>query len=412
MTLSRRSPLLKTVLTASLLLAILTPNLALKANAFPAQSATQPAAERPDSYLPLLQGKRVGLVVNQTSRVGAQHLLDYLRAQGIQIQRVFAPEHGLRGQADAGAEIQNGRDAQTGLPVFSLYGDQKKPPAESLQDLDLLLFDIQDVGVRYYTYISTLHYVLEAAAEAQVPVLVLDRPNPNGDYVDGPMLEAPFRSFVGLDPLPLVHGLTVGELAQMIVGEGWLQSAQPPQLSVIPVAHYTHQTPYSLPVRPSPNLPNDRAIRLYPSLGLFEGTVVSVGRGTPWPFQILGLPPQWLNPQKLSAPQLHFTPRSGPGAHAPPYQDRNCLGLDLRQSSESRTRFSLRYLLEFYRAYTGKENAKRPPFFKAYFEKLAGTAQLRQQIEAGWSEARIRASWQADLEAFRQRRRPYLLYPE
>ncbi|PIQ25506.1 DUF1343 domain-containing protein [bacterium (Candidatus Blackallbacteria) CG17_big_fil_post_rev_8_21_14_2_50_48_46] len=363
-----------------------------------AQALPLPGAEQPARYLPLLKGHSVGLVVNPTSRAQGLHLVDFLQAQGISVKRIFAPEHGFRGEAEAGAHLADGVDSQTGLPVVSLYGQNRKPKPETLRDLDLLVFDIQDVGVRYYTYISTLHYVMEAAAEAGKPLLVLDRPNPNADQIDGPVLEPAFRSFVGLHPIPLVHGLTVGELARMIQGESWIEHAQALKLSVIPVQAYTHATPYSLPVKPSPNLPNDLAIRLYPSLGLFEGTRVSVGRGTDWPFQVLGLP-------DVQAGAFVFRPQSRQEALTPPYQDQACYGLDLRQETD--LRFSLRWLLYFYQHDRGEK-----AFFNPFFDKLAGTDHLRKQIEAGLTEAEIRQGWEKPLADYRQLRARYLLYPE
>lgn len=365
-----------------------------------------PAADTPERWLKLLQGKRLGAVVNASSQAQGQHLVDFLQAHKLGLKRIFAPEHGLRGGADAGAEIQNETDARSGLPVISLYGTRKAPAPEQMSDLDALIFDIQDVGVRYYTYISTLHYLLAAAAAAGKEVIVLDRPNPNGDYVDGPILEPAFSSFVGVDPLPLVYGLTIGELAKMIQGEGWITHAKALKLTVVPMAAYTHRTPYDLPVRPSPNLPNSRAIRLYPSLGIFEGTVVSVGRGTDWPFQVLGLP-------LPGAGKFSFTPTSRAGATSPPYLNRPCYGLDLRQGP--RPRFTLSYILHFYRLYheaLSTDPGFTPPFFNPFFDKLAGSDKLRAQIEAGWDEARIRASWQPGLAAFKTKRAKYLLYAD
>lgn len=362
--------------------------------------AALPAADHAERWLSLLQGKRIGLVVNAGSRVGNQHLVDFLRRQSLDLHRIFAPEHGFRGTADAGAELTDGIDAATGLPVISLYGSQQAPTPEQLADLDVLVFDLQDVGVRFYTYISTLHYVLEAAAAQGTPVIVLDRPNPNGDYVDGPMLEPAFRSFVGVDPLPLVYGLTLGELAEMMRGEGWISQAERLDLKVVTMPGYTHATPYAPPMRPSPNLPNLQAIRLYPSLGLFEGTPVSVGRGTDWPFQVLGLPLE-------AAGSFSFIPRSLPGATQPPYLNQRCYGRDLRQVPPAG--LQLNYLLAFYRQF----RASRPHevFFKPFFDKLAGSDVLRRQIESGWDESHIRASWQTALKAYRLRRQKYLLYP-
>lgn len=356
-----------------------------------------PAAEVPESWIGQLKGKRIGLVVNASSRVGERHLVDYLKAQRQDIKRIFAPEHGFRGEADAGAHLSDGVDTATGLPVVSLYGTNKKPQPAQLADLDLLIFDIQDVGVRYYTYISTLHYLLEAAAEAGKPVLVLDRPNPNGDYIDGPVLDPAFKSFVGMHPIPLVHGLTVGELAKMIQGEAWIANANQLQLQVAAMPGYRHSLPYALPVKPSPNLPNARAIRLYPSLGLFEGTPVSVGRGTDWPFQVLGWP-------QAGAGEFGFTPTSRPGANSPPYLNQACYGLDLRQSD---SRFSLRWLLHFYR-----QRPAGQAFFNPFFDKLAGGDDLRKQIEAGLDESAIRASWQPGLKAYAGLRDTYRIYPD
>lgn len=365
----------------------------------PVQAQPIPAAEQPSQYLPLVRGKRVGLIVNATSRTHQEHLVDALRAQKINVVRIFAPEHGFRGQADAGAMIKDGMDTATGLPVVSLYGANKQPQAKDLSDLDLLVFDIQDVGVRFYTYLSTLHYVMEAAATHHKPLVVLDRPNPNGDYIDGPTLEPAFVSFVGMHPIPLVHGLTLGELARMIVGEKWLKSPNSLQFQVVPVRNYTHATAYALPVRPSPNLPNPLSIRLYPSLGFFEGTLISVARGTPFPFQAIGFP-DW------RYGNFKFTPESVPGATQPPYQGQLCYGLDLRKEPLD-SRFSLRYLLDMY-----ARTPDKTKFFNPFFAKLAGTDRLRKAIEQGFTEDEIRRSWQADLQRYRAQRKKYLLYPE
>jgi uncharacterized protein YbbC (DUF1343 family) len=365
----------------------------------PVQAQPLPAAEQSALYLPLLRGKRVGLVVNATSRTQHAHLVDSLRAQKIEVVRIFAPEHGFRGQADAGATVKDGIDTATGLAVVSLYGANKQPQAKDLNDLDLLVFDIQDVGVRFYTYLSTLHYVMEAAATHHKPLLVFDRPNPNGDYIDGPTLEPAFASFVGMHPIPLVHGLTLGELARMIVGEKWLKASPPLQFQVVPVRNYTHATAYVLPVRPSPNLPNPLSIRLYPSLGLFEGTAISVARGTPFPFQAIGYP-DW------RYGNFKFTPESVTGATQPPYQGQLCYGLDLRKEPMD-SRFSLRYLLDMYARTPDKSK-----FFNPFFAKLAGTDRLRKAIEQGFTEDEIRRSWQTDLQRYRVLRKKYLLYPE
>lgn len=356
-----------------------------------------------EEYLPGLQGRRVAVVTNQTGRVGKVHLVDTLLARGVQVVKVFAPEHGFRGMADAGERIHDARDARTGLPMISLYGRNKKPSAAQLKDVDLLLFDIQDVGVRFYTYISTLHYVLEAAAEQALPVVVLDRPNPNGFAVDGPVLDTAYRSFVGMDPVPLVHGLTMGEYARMLNGEGWLRGGARCDLRVIACSGYDHAMRYVLPVRPSPNLPNMAAVRLYPSLGLFEGTVVSVGRGTEMPFQCIGYP-------KNPWGDLRFMPRTMPGAKEPPYKGVLCTGLDLRQDSlalgEDSTALHLRWLLGMHdRCPDGAA------FFNDFFDVLAGGPSLRLAIQAGRTEIQIRQSWQPALDAFKEKRRKYLLYP-
>ncbi len=360
-------------------------------------------AERLEKYLPQLKGKRVGLVINQTSRVGSTYLVDTLRARGVHVTAIFAPEHGFRGEAADGATIKDGRDARSGVPVRSVYGKTKKPTPEMLADVDVLVFDIQDVGARFYTFISTLHYVLEAAAELNKPVIVLDRPNPNGDLVDGPILEPAHKSFVGLDPLPIAHGLTVGELATMINNEKWLAAGRRCRLTVVPVAGgYTHATAYHLPVRPSPNLPSDHAVALYPSICLFEGTNVSVGRGTATPFEVVG------SPSQPATRGFSFTPQPNAGSPTPPMNDQLCYGLNLAAApTREGTGLVLKYLLDFYQQSTDK-----PHFFGKYFEELAGTNSLREQIIAGKTEAEIRASWEPGLGRFKALRKKYLLYPE
>ncbi|GAA4051976.1 DUF1343 domain-containing protein [Hymenobacter glaciei] len=379
----------------------------------PAAAPTQPAppaiarvvvgAERLADYLPQLQGKRVGLVINQTSRVGSSYLVDTLRARGVNVTAIFAPEHGFRGEAADGATITDGRDARSGVPVRSVYGKTKKPTPEMLADVDVLVFDIQDVGARFYTFISTLHYVMEAAAEQNKPVLVLDRPNPNGDLVDGPILEPAHKSFVGLDPLPIAHGLTVGELAQLMNQEKWLAGGRQCRLAVVPMQQgYTHATAYHLPVRPSPNLPTDHAVALYPSICLFEGTNVSVGRGTNTPFDVIG------SPSQPATRPFSFTPAPNAGSPTPPMKGQRCYGLDLTTvPTRDHGGLVLKYLLDFYQQSTDKEH-----FFGKYFEELSGTDALRQQIIAGKSEAAIRASWEPGLQKFRALRKKYLLYPE
>ncbi|PRY12701.1 uncharacterized protein YbbC (DUF1343 family) [Pontibacter ummariensis] len=356
-------------------------------------------AARMSQYLPLLKDKLVGLVVNQTSVVGQTHLVDTLLSRGVKVSTIFAPEHGFRGEADAGAYVKDAKDTKTGLPIISLYGKNKKPLPEQIKDLDVLVFDIQDVGTRFYTYISTMHYVMEAAAENGKEVIVLDRPNPNGHYVDGPVLEPAQQSFVGMHPIPIVHGLTVGELANMINGEKWLEGKRQAKLTVVPVANYTHQTAYALPVKPSPNLPNMQAITLYPSLCLFEGTNVSVGRGTPTPFQVIGSP-------YYKNKGFAFTPESTPGATNPPHKGQTCYGFDLTAPADKQP-FTLAFLLDMYQNSTQKDK-----FFNNFFEKLAGTSKLREQIIAGKTEDEIRASWEPALSNYKKLRKQYLLYPD
>lgn len=359
-------------------------------------------AEQPERYLPLLAGKKVGLLVNQTSRVGEQHLVDFLLQQQVQVVGIFAPEHGFRGDADAGAKIDDSRDTRTGLPIWSMYGASKKPDLSLLQQLDVVIFDIQDVGVRYYTYISSMHYMMEAAAAAGVAMLVLDRPNPNGAYLDGPVLELKFQSFVGMHPIPLLHGMTVGELAQMIKGENWIANAENLQLTVIPNANYQRDLPYELPIPPSPNLPNSQAIKLYPSLGFFEATPMSVGRGTPFPFQVLGY-------DQFATDEFSFMPVSTPGAALnPPLKDKQLYGEDLRQVATDG--LTLAYLMRWQQLFAS--HAKVLFTAADFMDKLAGTDQLRLQIERGESEQQIRDSWQGALQRFKQQRQPYLLYPE
>lgn len=361
-------------------------------------------AERTAEYLPLLRNARVAVVTNQTGLIGPAHLVDSLLALGVKVVKVFAPEHGFRGEADAGEQVGHDRDKRTGLQIISLYGNNKKPTAQQLADVDILLFDIQDVGVRFYTYISTLHYVMEAAAELGKRVVVLDRPNPNGFYVDGPVLDTAYRSFVGMHPVPLVHGMTIGEYARMINGEGWLTGGLKCDLTVIPCAGYVHASFYELPVRPSPNLPNMAAIYLYPALGLFEGTIVSVGRGTDKPFQCIGFPGCMLG-------DYNFTPRSIAGAKDPPYLGRACTGLDLGAYGEVYSRadpkLDLQWLIGMY---DGAPDKKK--FFNSFFDKLAGGTSLRRAVLEGRSEEEIRESWRPGQEAFKRIRQAYLLYPE
>ncbi|MCB0450168.1 MAG: DUF1343 domain-containing protein [Confluentibacter sp.] len=370
-------------------------------------------ANQTEAYLPLLKGKRVGVVANQTSVIfkntqnqlpktqnpNYTHLVDSLLALKIAIKTVFSPEHGFRGTADAGEHIKDGIDTKTGIPIISLYGDNKKPKPEQLKNLELVIFDIQDVGARFYTYISSLHYVMEACAEAHIPVLILDRPNPNGHYIDGPLLEKEHRSFVGMHPIPVVHGMTIAEYARMINGEKWLKNNVQCDLKVIPVKNYTHQMAYSLPIKPSPNLPNDKAINLYPSLCFFEGTNVSVGRGTHTQFQVFGSP--YLNKNSFT---YSFTPKPNEGAKQPPYQDTMCFGMNLTNEN-TLNRLRLDWLISAY-----KNTKNKSDFFTAFFTKLAGTKKLQQQIEAGLSEETIRASWQQGLDTFKKTRNNYVIY--
>lgn len=364
-------------------------------------------AERTADYLPLLHGKRVALLVNQTSLIGRRHLADSLKALGVDVRVIFAPEHGFRGDADAGAHVANTTDAKTGIPVISLYGKKQKPTADDLKDIDIVVYDIQDVGCRFYTFISTLHYLMEACAACGKKLIVLDRPDPNGFYIDGPVLELKYRSFVGIDALPVVYGLTPGEYAQMAKGEQWTDSASHLDLTVITCAGYDHSMRYHLPVAPSPNLKNDRAIFLYPSLCFFEGTNVSVGRGTAWPFQVIGSPDAEMD----SA--FSFTPGSTPGASDPMNRGLLCKGYDLRRYrrdlSTEMHGVNVRYLLRMYAVARDKTKFFASPDF---FDKLAGTDELRKQILAGKSEAEIKASWQPGLKAYKEMRKKYLLYKD
>ena len=369
------------------------------------ETALRTGAECMERYLPLLEGKRVAVCGNQTSVVGKTHLVDTLLSRKVNIVKLFCPEHGFRGQAEAGATIASGKDPLTGLPVVSLYGKNKKPTAEQLQGVDVVLFDLQDVGCRFYTYISTLHYVMEAAAENGVKVIVLDRPNPNGFYVDGPVLEPQYKSFVGMHPVPIVYGMTIGEYARMINGEKWLANGVQCDLTVIKLEGYMHETRYALPVAPSPNLQTTEAIYLYPSLCLFEGTNVSVGRGTDHPFEMYGAP-------GMQSGDYRFTPRAIPGvSENPPFKGQECRGYLLHdiaaENLNNPGRLNLSYLLTAYR-----DCADKASFFlkNNFFDKLAGTDQLRKQLVVGASEEEIRASWEPDLEKFRHIREQYLLY--
>ncbi len=363
-------------------------------------NAVTPGAERTDQYLSLISGKRVAVLTNQTGVIGKTHLVDSLLSSGIDIRCIFTPEHGFRGDVDAGEHVHSQKDKKTGLPIVSLYGDSKKPSVAQLKDIDVLLFDLQDVGVRFYTYISTLHYVMEACAENGIPLILLDRPNPNGNYVDGPVLDTNFRSFVGMHPVPVVYGMTIGEYAQMINGEGWLKDSIQCPLKVIPCAHYTHDKFYELPVAPSPNLRNSNAIRLYPQLCLFEGTAVSVGRGTSFPFEVFGHP-------DFSDTLFSFVPVPGFGSAHPKLEGKTCYGYDLRKTSEYPAHFDLSYLVLAYTYFNSEKDFITSP---AFFDKLSGNEKLRMQLINHIPEAEIRASWQKDLAKFRKIRKKYLLY--
>lgn len=356
--------------------------------------------EQTTTYLPLIKEKNVALVTNQTGVFTNTpthiHLVDSLLSLGVNLKKIFAPEHGFRGSADAGEHILNGTDIRTGLPIVSLYGSRKKPTNEQLNEIDLIVFDIQDVGARFYTYISTMHYVMEAAAENNIPFMVLDRPNPNGHFVDGPVLEMDCQSFVGMHPVPIVHGMTVGEYARMIVGEQWLNTEKTCELIVVPLQNYTHQTRYSLPVKPSPNLPNDKAINLYPSLCLLEPTPISIGRGTAFPFQVFGVP-EWND-------AFSFVPKSVAGAKHPKFENQKCYGKDLR-STAFLSVITLEWLIEAYNHYPEKDT-----FFSSGFDRIAGTKKLQKQIRERMNESEIRASWQPKLEEYKAIRKNYLLY--
>jgi len=358
--------------------------------------------ENTAAYLPDLKGKNVALVVNHTTIFSNhQHLADSLLSLGIKIKIIFAPEHGFRGDVSAGEKIANGVDAKTGVPIASLYGANRKPSAAQLKDIDVVIFDIQDVGVRYYTYPSTMHYVMEACAENGKKCLILDRPNPNGHYVAGPVLDKKFASFVGMNPVPVVHGLTSGELAQMINNEGWLASGKKCDLMVVACQHYNHKTPYILPIAPSPNLPNQQSVLLYPSICLFEGTEISVGRGTDTQFQVIG----GTNPSYGS---FTFTPVDKPGAINPPNKGKMCYGLDLTKINAQKEGFTLKYVIEMYQKSPDKSKFFTSPSF---FDKLAGTDTIRKMIIEGKSEKDICASWEIDLKAFKELRKKYLIYP-
>ncbi|MCF8380448.1 MAG: DUF1343 domain-containing protein [Bacteroidales bacterium] len=360
------------------------------------------AADKTDRYFDLLRAKSFALVSNQTSLIADVHLVDSLLSSGIRPVRIFTPEHGFRGNVQAGELIDNSVDSKTGIPIVSLYGSHKQPTDEEMQDIELIVFDLQDVGVRFYTYISTLHYVMEACARNGVDLLILDRPNPNGDYIDGPIREEKHISFVGMHPIPVLHAMSIGEYGKMIIGENWLLEKGEFELQVITCENYSHQKKYVPPVLPSPNLPNYQAIRLYPSLCFFEGTKVSIGRGTDFPFQVYGAP-------EFDTTQFSFTPESRPGASLnPKFMGVKCGGVDLRNEKVDPPEFgqlNLEWIIDAYNRFQDKEN-----FFTNYFESLAGTDSLRKQIESGLTSQEIRESWKSGLEEFKTIRTKYLLY--
>lgn len=389
------------------------------------QQSIKVGAENYEVYLPLLKNKKVGVLTNQTGiltteyseqssartitetnelitkistvYIDYKHLIDFLIENKIDVQKIYAPEHGFRGTADAGELIKDGKDAKTGLPIVSLYGNNKKPTKEQLSGIDIMVFDLQDVGARFYTYISSLHYLMEACAENNIPLIVLDRPNPNGTIIDGPTLEMDHKSFVGMHPIPVLHGMTIGEYAKMINGEKWLKGGIQCDLTVIECVNYTRDMAYSLPVKPSPNLPNDKAINLYASLCLFEGTNVSVGRGTNKQFQVFGSP-------FLKNMDFEFIPKPNLGAKDPMHNGKICFGRDLSETEDVH-KLEIKWLIEAYKNTSDKAN-----FFNNFFVKLAGTNKLRQQIEQGLSESEIRKTWEADLETFKEIRKKYLIY--
>lgn len=362
-------------------------------------------AEQTNLYLPLIKNKIIAIVANQTSLIDQTHLVDSLASLKVKIKCVFAPEHGFRGNAGAGEKIKNSVDTKSGIPIISLYGNHLKPTKEDMQSIDYVIFDIQDVGARFYTYIATLQYVMESCAENNIPLIILDRPNPNGYYIDGPVLEKKFRSFVGMNPIPIVHGLTIGEYAQMLLGEKWLKDSALCMIKIIKCLNYDHQSFYELPVKPSPNLPNMSSIYMYPTLCLFEGTIVSVGRGTEFPFQVAGYP-------DFKEGQFTFKPVNIEGvAKNPPYENEVCKGIDLREFGNDYIKnyrgIYLFWLKAFYDSAPDKSK-----FFTDFFNKLAGTDQLQDQIKNGWSEDKIKQTWQTSLEKYKHMRKKYLLYKD
>ncbi len=352
-------------------------------------------AERTEMYVKNISNKNIAIISNQTSMIKNAHLVDSLIKLNVNVTRVFSPEHGFRGKEDAGFEIEDGIDKKTGIPIISLYGKNKKPTKEQLKNIEIILFDLQDVGVRFYTYISTLHYVMEAAAENNLPVILLDRPNPNNHYIDGPVLDTSFRSFVGMHPVPIVYGMTIGEYAKMINGENWIKKKC--NLTIIELKNYYRKTGYNLPIKPSPNLPNQRSINLYPSLCLFEGTNISVGRGTKYPFQHFGAPYLKSN--------YSFKPKSGEGSKYPKHENQKCFGTDLRFQDNYLQSLNIKWLINTY-----NESPNKKEFFNNFFDKLAGNDKLRKQIISNESEKNIRNSWEKEVLEFKKIREKYLIY--
>ena len=364
----------------------------------PDEPQIETGAQQMQSYLPLLEGKRIGLTVNHTSKIGDTHLVDTLIRRDISVVAVFGPEHGFRGQAADGEKIAD--DSTENYRIVSLYGKKRKPSPEDLADIDIMIFDIQDVGTRFYTYISTMHYVMEACAENDVQVIILDRPNPNGSYVDGPLRKEGFESFVGMHAIPVVHGLTVGELAMMINNEGWLTDGVSCDLKVIQNENYSHKDTWNVPDSPSPNLPNNVSIKWYPTLCFFEGTKMSIGRGTYFPFQVIGYPDP-------SFGSFEFTPVSIEGmSKYPKLENELCYGLDLRQKTPP-NKIDVSFIISMYENFDDKES-----FFIGSFNRLAGTDKFQEQIKNGWDESRIRESWKSDLETYKVMRKKYLLYSD
>jgi uncharacterized protein YbbC (DUF1343 family) len=368
-------------------------------------SQIRTGAERTELYYPLLKNKTIGIVANSASLIDGKNTIDSLLSMGLEIKKIFSPEHGLRMSEEAGQTIKNTIDSVTGIPVVSLYGKKKKPDKTDLQQIDIVVFDLQDVGVRFFTYLSTLSYVMEACAENNTPLLLFDRPNPNGYYIDGPVLDSGFTSFIGLHPVPIVYGMTIGEYARMVNEEGWLRNGVLCDITIIPLENYTHSSEYQLPAKPSPNLPTMNAISLYPSLCLFEGTIIGIGRGTLFPFEVFGHP-------DMKGFSFSFIPRKYTGMSLnPPYKDQTCLGVDLREfyttHPKMRGRINLSWLIMAY-----KDLGSKGGFFNDYFDQLAGTSLLRKQIIQDLPENDIRKSWEPGLLKFKEIRKNYLLYPD